>query len=92
MGRRYANILETVGNTPVVKINRLAPPDVNLYVKIEAFNPLGSVKDRLALGVIEAAEHHGSAVLRNSGVSLASSASSSAGPKSRAATSLPSSA
>jgi cysteine synthase A len=59
MGRRYANILETVGNTPVVKINRLAPPDVNLYVKIEAFNPLGSVKDRLALGVIEAAEKSG---------------------------------
>ena len=59
MGRRYANILETVGNTPVVKINKLAPPDVNLYVKIEAFNPLGSVKDRLALGVIEDAERRG---------------------------------
>ena len=59
MGRRYANILETVGNTPVVKVNKLAPPDVNLYVKIEAFNPLGSVKDRLALGVIEDAERKG---------------------------------
>ena len=59
MGRRYANILETVGNTPVVKIGKLAPPDVNLFVKIEAFNPLGSVKDRLALGVIEAAEKSG---------------------------------
>ena len=56
---RFANILGTVGNTPVVKINRLAPPDVNLYVKIEAFNPLGSVKDRLALGVIEEAERTG---------------------------------
>jgi cysteine synthase len=56
---KFANILGTVGNTPVVKINRLAPPDVNLYVKIEAFNPLGSVKDRLALGVIEAAEKSG---------------------------------
>jgi cysteine synthase len=56
MGRRFGNILETVGNTPVVRINRLAPPDANLFVKIEAFNPLGSVKDRLALGVIEAAE------------------------------------
>ena len=56
MGHRYANILETVGNTPVVKINKLAPPDVNLFVKIEAFNPLGSVKDRLALGVIEDAD------------------------------------
>ena len=59
MGRRYANILETVGNTPVVKINRLAPPEINLYVKVEAFNPLGSVKDRLALGVIEDAEKTG---------------------------------
>lgn len=56
---RFQNILETVGNTPVVRINKLAPPDVNLYVKIEAFNPLGSVKDRLALGVIEAAERSG---------------------------------
>ena len=59
MGRIYANILETVGNTPVVRINRLAPPDINLFVKIEAFNPLGSVKDRLALGVIEDAERNG---------------------------------
>jgi cysteine synthase A len=56
---RFQNILGTVGNTPVVKINRLAPPGVNLFVKIEAFNPLGSVKDRLALGVIEAAEQAG---------------------------------
>jgi cysteine synthase len=56
---RYDSILGTVGNTPVVKINRLAPPGVNLYVKVEAFNPLGSVKDRLALGVIEAAEKAG---------------------------------
>ena len=54
MGHRYQSILETVGRTPVVRINHLAPPDVNLYVKVEAFNPLGSVKDRLALGVIEA--------------------------------------
>ena len=56
---RFANILETVGNTPSVRINKLAPPNVNLYVKIEAFNPLGSVKDRLALGVIEDAERRG---------------------------------
>src|SRR5882672_8185099 len=56
---KYASILETVGNTPVVRINRLAPAHVNLFVKIEAFNPLGSVKDRLALGVIEAAEKSG---------------------------------
>src|SRR6186997_399211 len=56
---RHANILGTVGNTPVVKINRAAPANVNLYVKIEAFNPLGSVKDRLALGIIEDAEKKG---------------------------------
>jgi cysteine synthase len=59
MARKYQSILETIGNTPVVRINRLAPPAVNLFVKIEAFNPLGSVKDRLALGVIEAAEKSG---------------------------------
>src|SRR5688572_14214567 len=56
---RFNNILETVGNTPVVRINRLAPAHVTVYVKIEAFNPLGSVKDRLALGVIEEAERSG---------------------------------
>ena len=59
MGRKFDNILETIGNTPIVRIHRLAPPGVDLYVKIEAFNPLGSVKDRLALGVIEAAERSG---------------------------------
>jgi cysteine synthase A len=59
MGRKYLNILETVGNTPIVKVDKLAPAGINLYVKIEAFNPLGSVKDRLALGVIEAAEQSG---------------------------------
>src|SRR6266536_2533265 len=56
---KFANILQTVGNTPVVKIGKLAPPNLNLFVKIEAFNPLGSVKDRLALGVIEDAERSG---------------------------------
>ena len=56
---RFDSILGTVGNTPAVRINRLAPPNVKLYVKIEAFNPLGSVKDRLALGVIEDAEKRG---------------------------------
>ena len=56
---RFSSILETVGNTPVVKINRLAPDGIDLYVKVEAFNPLGSVKDRLALGVIEDAEKRG---------------------------------
>jgi len=56
---KYQNILETVGNTPVVRVNKLAPEGVNLFVKVEAFNPLGSVKDRLALGVIEDAERTG---------------------------------
>jgi cysteine synthase len=56
---KFANILETVGNTPVVKIGKLAPAGINVYVKIEAFNPLGSVKDRLALGIIEDAERRG---------------------------------
>ncbi len=59
MGHKFANILETIGNTPVVKVDNLAPEGINLYVKIEAFNPLGSVKDRLALGIIEAAEKSG---------------------------------
>lgn len=59
MSKRYNNILETIGNTPVVKLNKLAPEGVNVYVKIEAFNPMGSVKDRLALGVIEDAERKG---------------------------------
>src|SRR3984885_13962302 len=59
MKRKFANILETIGNTPVVRINKLAPAGVDLFVKVEAFNPLGSVKDRLALGVIEDAEKTG---------------------------------
>jgi cysteine synthase A len=56
---KFDSILDTVGNTPVVRINKLGPAGVNLFVKIEAFNPLGSVKDRLARGVIEAAEKSG---------------------------------
>ena len=56
---RYENILETIGNTPLVKLNRLAPAGVNVYVKVEAFNPMGSVKDRMARAVIERAEQIG---------------------------------
>jgi len=56
---RHPNILGTIGHTPVVRLNRIAPEHVNLYVKLEAFNPMGSVKDRLALGVIERAERDG---------------------------------
>src|SRR6056297_4245621 len=58
-GQRYDSILDTVGNTPVIRINRIAPKNVTVYVKFEAFNPAGSVKDRLALNIIEAAEADG---------------------------------
>jgi cysteine synthase A len=76
----YPDILATVGNTPVVRINRLAPGHVDIYVKCEAFNPLSSVKDRLALGVINDAERKGElkpgqtvveATSGNTGISLA---------------------
>ena len=76
----YDSILQTIGNTPVVKINRLAPAGVNLYVKVAAANPSGSVKDRLALCVIEDAErsgalHPGQSVFEatsgNTGIALA---------------------
>jgi len=55
----YDNILDTIGHTPVVKINKIAPDHVNLYAKCEFFNPLSSVKDRLAIGIIEHAERTG---------------------------------
>jgi len=56
---RHENILGTIGNTPVVKLNKIGPKHVNMYVKVESFNPGGSVKDRLALSVIERAEETG---------------------------------
>ena len=56
---RFDNILQTIGNTPLVRLNRLAPPGVNVYVKVESFNPMGSVKDRMALAMIEDAERTG---------------------------------
>lgn len=59
MSKPHNSILDTIGNTPVVRLSRLAPGGIELYAKLEAFNPLGSVKDRLALGVIEAAERDG---------------------------------
>lgn len=55
----YSNILATIGGTPVIQINQLAPADRVMYVKVEAFNPMGSVKDRLAMGIIEDAERKG---------------------------------
>jgi cysteine synthase A len=56
---RFDSILETVGGTPAVRVRKLAPDGINLFAKLEAFNPMGSVKDRLALGIIEAAEQSG---------------------------------
>jgi cysteine synthase A len=76
----YDSILDTIGNTPVVKLHRVAPKHVELYVKVEAFNPAGSVKDRLALAIILDAERRGvlkpgqtvvEATSGNTGVALA---------------------
>ena len=55
----HDSIASTIGATPLVKLNKLAPPGVDIFVKMEAFNPMGSVKDRVALGMIEYAEQHG---------------------------------
>ena len=76
----YDSILNTIGRTPVVRINRLAPADVTMYVKCEFFNPLASVKDRLAIAIIEDAERSGAlkpgqtvveATSGNTGIALA---------------------
>jgi cysteine synthase A len=76
----YDSILDTIGNTPVVRLNRIAPPDVTIYVKVEAFNPMSSVKDRLALAIIKDAEDRGTikpgqtvveATSGNTGIALA---------------------
>jgi cysteine synthase A len=76
----YDSILDTIGNTPVVRLNRVAPKHVEMYVKIEAFNPASSVKDRLAFAIIDDAERRGSirpgqtvveATSGNTGIALA---------------------
>src|SRR6201982_3014234 len=76
----YENILGTIGKTPVVRIQRLGPKHVTLYVKCEFFNPLSSVKDRLAIAIIEDAERRGTlkpgqtvveATSGNTGIALA---------------------
>jgi cysteine synthase A len=76
----YDSILDTIGHTPVVKLNRIAPDHVTIYVKLEMFNPLGSVKDRLALAIIDDAERKGAikpgqtvveATSGNTGIALA---------------------
>ena len=74
MTGRFENILETVGRTPVVKLGRLAPPGVELFAKLEAFNPLGSVKDRLALergGELKPGQTVIEATSGNTGIGLA---------------------
>jgi len=58
-GRRYESVLDTIGDTPAIRVNRLAPEGVTIYVKAEAFNPAASVKDRLAVSIIETAEREG---------------------------------
>jgi len=55
----YDNILDTIGNTPIVRLNRMAPANVEMYVKVESFNPMASVKDRLAYAIIVDAEQRG---------------------------------
>ena len=59
MPGKFDNILQTIGRTPVVRLNKLAPEGFNIFVKIESFNPMGSVKDRLARGIIEEGERTG---------------------------------
>src|SRR5204863_2158184 len=58
-GRLYDSVVDTIGNTPSIRLNRIAPKHVRLYVKAEFFNPAGSVKDRLAISIIEEAERRG---------------------------------
>ena len=76
----YNNILETIGNTPVIRLNRMGPDHVEMYVKVESFNPMASVKDRLALAIVTDAERRGTlkpgqtvieATSGNTGIALA---------------------
>ena len=76
----YDNILQTIGNTPIVRINRMGPDNVELFVKVESFNPLASVKDRLAIAIVNDALQKGElqpgqtvveATSGNTGISLA---------------------
>jgi len=77
---KYNNILETIGNTPIVRLNRIAPDNVNMYVKVESFNPMASVKDRLAYAIVKDARDSGAlapgqtvveATSGNTGIALA---------------------
>ena len=58
-GRLYESVVDTIGDTPCIRVNNLAPKHVRVYVKAEFFNPAGSVKDRLAISIIEEAERRG---------------------------------
>src|SRR5215208_3352472 len=58
-GRLYESVVDTIGDTPCIRVNNLAPAHVRVYVKAEFFNPAGSVKDRLAISIIEEAERRG---------------------------------
>ena len=82
-GRLYDSVVDTIGNTPSIRINNLAPDNVELYVKAEYFNPAASVKDRLAISIIEEAERSGAlkpgqtvveATSGNTGIALAMAA------------------
>jgi cysteine synthase A len=76
MSKIHDSILDTIGNTPVIKINRLGPKDVDMYVKAEYFNPLASVKDRLAFAIINDAEKKG---LLNAGQTVVEATSGNTG-------------
>ena len=76
----YDSILDTIGSTPVVRLNRIAPDAIEMFVKVESFNPLASVKDRLAIAIVVDAEQRGllepgdtvvEATSGNTGISLA---------------------
>ena len=62
---RYESILDTIGNTPLIRLSRLAPEGVNVYVKLESANPMGSVKDRMANEIIERASNEMISELRS---------------------------
>ncbi|NKC00589.1 MAG: cysteine synthase A [Pseudomonadales bacterium] len=77
---KYNNILETIGSTPVVRLNRIAPDGIDMYVKVESFNPMASVKDRLAYAIVKDARDSGAlapgqtvieATSGNTGIALA---------------------
>mgnify|MGYP002684483781 CR=1 FL=1 len=69
-GRLYDSIVDTIGNTPCIRVNHIAPKHVRMYVKAEYFNPAASVKDRLAISIIEEAERRAVELLQQHGDTL----------------------